>query len=96
MHPRSLPQLSKQLRDQNHKQKPQTNEAQNFENKSNIFRCDFVFKPPDAYSKTVNNRTGGLITSTGVVLVVLVLVFVVPVVVLVVIEVVASHDCYYD
>ena len=30
------------------------------------------------YSETVNNRTGGLITSTGVVLVVLVLVFVVP------------------
>ena len=37
---------------------------------------------------------GGLITSTGVVLVVLVLVFVVPVAVLVVIDVVASHYGY--
>ena len=37
---------------------------------------------------------GGLITSTGVVLVVLVLVFVVPGVVLVVIDVVASHYGY--
>ena len=37
---------------------------------------------------------GGLITSTGVVLVVLVLVFVVPGVVLVIVEVVASHYCY--
>ena len=37
---------------------------------------------------------GGLITSTGVVLVVLVLVFVVPGVVLVVVGVVASHYVY--
>ena len=37
---------------------------------------------------------GGLITSTGVVLVVLVLVFVVPGVVLVIIDVVASHYGY--
>ena len=42
----------------------------------------------------LNNRTGGLITSTGVVLVVLVLVFVVPGAVLVVIDVVASHYGY--
>ena len=50
------------------------------------------------YSKTINNRRGGLITSRGVVLVVafvvLVLVSVVPGVVLVVIGVVASHYCY--
>ena len=39
----------------------------------------------------VNNRTGGLITSTGVALVVLVLVFVVRGVVLVVVDVVPSH-----
>ena len=37
---------------------------------------------------------GGLITSTGVVLVVLVLVFVVPGVVLVIVDVVASHYGY--
>ena len=37
---------------------------------------------------------GGLITSTGVVLVVLVLVFVVPGVVLVIIDVMASHYGY--
>ena len=46
------------------------------------------------YSKTVNNRTGGLITSTGVVLMALVLVFVIPGVVLVVVDVVASHYVY--
>ena len=46
------------------------------------------------YSKTLNNRTEALITSTGVVLVVLVLVFVVPGVDLVVVDVVASHYVY--
>ena len=42
---------------------------------------EFSRDPPGSLpvdSKTVHNRTGGLITSTGVVLVVLVLVFVVP------------------
>ena len=46
------------------------------------------------YSKTANNRRGGLITSRGVLLVVLVLVFVVPGAVLVVIDVVAGHYGY--
>ncbi len=48
-----------------------------------------------SYPKTVNNRMGGrLITSRVVVLVVMLVVLVVLGVVLVVVEVVASHDCY--
>ena len=60
-----------------------------------VKKTDKTQKNRNRYSKTPSNRTGGgLITSTGVVLVVLVLVFVVPGAVLVVIDAVASHYGY--